>query len=290
MKYITVCRRNLFSKLPAMIFISVSLASTSALSSEVEDLILLCKGGMDISQIIKVSGEIEGRLKRLIKSDVDVEGSYEERGTISQYDIIKLVKEGVSEDLYRFDISSYHNCVESMGPRVLSTRATVAGESIRIDRSGYPELVKIPIKTHLKDDTRIIFQYAKEEGENYVVAFRLVNKEGSRDQTFQLKPDTVRLIGEDSAESFGLLGMEGLAGERSPKIIVPPKSSGLAKFIFDVPSTNEPITLSSYWPWAGSTSNLGMAITFHLNPLRIVWVDVESRDYKFSGEPTTQAF
>lgn len=290
MKYISGCGGFFLSKMPAVVLVSLSLASADALSSEVEELMLLCKGGMNISQIVTVSGEIEGRLKKLIKADIEVEGSYEEQGTISQYDIIKLVKEGVSEDLYRFDISAYHNCVERMGPSVLSTRATVAGESVRINRSGQPELVKIPIKTHLKDDTGIVFQYAKEDNGKFVVAFRLVNKEGSSDRAFQLKPDSVRLIGEDSAESFVLLGMEGLAGERSPKITVPPKSSGLAKFLFDVPSTNEPITLSSFWPYAGATYGLGMAITFHVDPLRIVWIDVESRDYKFSGEPTTQAF
>ncbi len=259
--------------------------TNSIYASTIENLILLCRGGMNTKQIIKVSGDIEGKLLRQIKTNIESNSSYKNEGTISQYDLIKSVKDGVSESFYKYDLKEYHLCIERMAPLVLGGKTEINGQAINISQSNSQGLIKTPIQFSESNKTRFVFQYARQVENEYIIAFRLMN-DSSKQMRFYLTKKTTQLVGEDSGKLYQLKSITGLPASFTTSI--PSKGSNLVKFHFKNPSEREPLTFSSFWGHAGEVQNLGVAITFTPSPMNITWLNVETHNYKYTGIPSKQ--
>lgn len=274
-------------KFRACIIVFIAL-SMNINASPVEDLILLCRGGMDTKQILQVSGEIEGKLLKFLKPNVEVTSSLRSEGSISQYDLIKSIKSGVSESLYKHDLKEYHLCIERMAPLTLTGRAEISGKMITILKTSRNGLIKTPIYITEKDSSYMVFQYASLIDGEYVIAIRLVNNSNNKRKDFYLNEKTALLVGEDSGEEYELKTIIGLGSSNRKKIFVPPKGSKLVKFAFRAPTSLEPMTFSSAWSQAGDASNMAIAITFNPKPLNITWLNVGAIHYKYEGLPDLQ--
>lgn len=272
---------------------TLTLSSSSLAASPIEELILLCKGGMNTKQVFEVTGKIEGDVLKIAESKLSVDGSLKQAGSISQYDLIQQVQSGVTEDLYKYDIKSYRLCVERMAPAVLGVKAKIADQTFVINNTRKDGLVKVPLRTSQKNRMAIAMslQYIRYVDSSLVIAVKLKSSQASKNTDFGLGKGSALLVGEDSGEEYKLKAIKGLQNQDSPEVSVPPKGSKLVKFQFETPQENEPLTFSTSWSvfvpgLMGNT--IGMSITFGMKPLNITWIDIISGNYKYSGPPNEQ--
>ena len=257
-------------------------------SSPAEELILLCKGGMNTKDVVEVTGEVEGRILELARSKVDGEGRVKQEGTISQFDLIKAVKGGVTEGLYKFDITSYYACVEKMGPMVLGAKVRISNSEIEISKGPDSGLIKSEIKLTQDDAYKLAIQYVRQEEDKVVIAMNFHNNRPSSSMDLEYAEKTAKLIGEDTGEEYELLSIDGLPKSNTHKVEIGPLASKLVKFTFKKPESSESVKFSSSWPSYGNLYQIGIAITMKVAPLNISWLDVNTNNYNYKGPLSEQ--
>ncbi len=179
----------------------LSIYASIGYASTIENLVLVCRGGMELHQISELTNSVETNILEQLTSSND--------NSISQQDIIKLVKGKVSQSNNNTDTHAFYLCIESMASSILSNKTEISGKTIQIKSSNSDGLVKTPIQISKSNKTRMVFQYAREEQGQYVIALRLINDFNARAHKFYFKKNSAQLVGEDSGEEYKLESISG---------------------------------------------------------------------------------
>lgn len=266
-------------------------SNTANASDAVEDLILLCKGNMSANEVVSIRGELTGKISKLITPTTSANGDLKYEGSISQYDILKLVKDGVSADTYKYDLKQYHLCIERMAPMLLNGVASINNQQINVKPSVSSNLLKVRVNTPINGyDTAITLQYARIEDNELVLALKIDNLE-KRDRSAYLLKGNFSLTGEDTGEKIQKKWTMGLTREKEPRVQLQELNSALVKFGFELPKEKEALTFHSTW----SNRNDGgfattIKFTLSADLTSVSWLDVKGYSYEYSGPPSEQVW
>lgn len=242
-------------------------------ASQIEDLMMLCRCNVAEHEIKNYSNKIEEKIFKI--------GTNKEI-FVSQNDVIELIK---SE--YYQGTDQYYECIQRIAPFILPAKMSINGKKVNISQSENDKIIKVPIRISQTNKTKIIFQYAGQEDNEFLINIRLMN-DSTRDYGFSLDKNSVILVSEDTGKEYKLKSIDGFESQNNLQVTVPAKGSKLIKINFDSIESNEQLSFSTKWHSAGEVNGLAFSIIFFPKPLRVSWLNVESHYYYYSGDPDKQ--
>lgn len=88
----------------------------------------------------------------MIKPTKSASGDLRYEGVISQYDILKLIKDGDSADTYKYDLNQYHICIEKLASLLLNGVSSINNRQISVRPQSSSNLLKVRIRSQIQQN------------------------------------------------------------------------------------------------------------------------------------------